>query len=98
MVILDKLFFLVGILFVSIMVTTIIVVALNYFDASLNIGDKEKYNKGIWIVIIILSLLIAYSCYRDTKRNNLLYNYITSTDSIEELREILDTEEFFNEK
>lgn len=88
---LETIFTILGILFISALITLIIEVSLGYFDA-LN-SDKKRFR----IIMIVIFLCISLSVYRDNMRNKSLQQCINSSTTIEELKEKVEEKEFFGE-
>lgn len=59
----DTIFFILGAIFVSALLSAVFYITLNLFNVE-NIEDK----KFIPLLILLLTILLLFSCYRDSKR------------------------------
>lgn len=84
-----------GILVIATVISLIIVVVCSYFNA------ERESNKEVYILIIVISIWIAFSMFESDKmleqRNEDIKECIRSSNTIEELKETLIEKEIFEE-
>lgn len=80
-----------SILFVSILISLIIEVLLNYFN--LDIHNKKFYLVPTLVIAMVINISLFYS----HSRNNMIKKYIYNSTSIEELKELIEEKEIFED-
>lgn len=89
--ILNFLFLEISILFVSLLISLIIEVLLNYFN--LDIHNKKFYLVPTLVIAMVINISLFYSRSKD----NMIKNYIYNSTSIEELKELIEEKEIFGD-
>lgn len=86
---LDKMFVILGMMFISCTIATFSWA----FIESRDYDTKNADNKKIFILAVIFFIGISYSVMRNKARDNIIKDIISSSSSVEEIKETLTEKE-----